>query len=50
MTTTQPAPTAGQPGSPRAALRGLAIDVGAPLGTYYLLHGALGIACGWHWR
>jgi hypothetical protein len=44
MTTTQPAPTTGQPGSPRAALRGLAIDVGAPLGTYYLLHSALGIS------
>ena len=45
MTTTiQRTGTAQQPGGLRTALRGLAIDVGAPLGTYYLLHGALGVS------
>lgn len=44
MTTIQRTGTAQQPGGLRTALRGLAIDVGAPLGTYYLLHGALGVS------
>ena len=44
MTTIQHTRAARQPGGQRAALRGLAIDVGAPLGTYYLLHGALGVS------
>ena len=44
MTTIQRTGTAPQPGGLRTALRGLAIDVGAPLGTYYLLHGALGVS------
>jgi hypothetical protein len=44
MTTIQHTGTARQPGGQRAALRGLAIDVGAPLGTYYLLHSALGLS------
>jgi hypothetical protein len=44
MTTIQPTGTARQAGRPRTALRALAIDVGAPLGTYYLLHGALGLS------
>jgi hypothetical protein len=44
MTTLQHTGTAQQPSSLRTALGGLALDVGAPLGTYYLLHGALGVS------
>ena len=44
MTTIRHTGTTRQPGGQRAALRGLAFDVGAPLGTYYLLHGALGLS------
>ncbi len=36
--------SAQQRGGLRPALQGLALDVGAPLGTYYLLHGALGLS------
>jgi hypothetical protein len=44
MTTLQHTAAPQPPGSLRTALGGLALDVGAPLGTYYLLHGALGVS------
>jgi hypothetical protein len=31
-------------------LRPLAIDIGIPLGTYYLLRDAFGVSCGSPWR